>query len=172
MLGPLNRAHSMRDINLIRAPFNLGLRPLRPGHEPGTWRAPQALTEAGLVEALVPARIIDLQRPSYSTEPQPDTKLRNGPAIRSFNLRLADLVADTIGRGAFPLVIGGDCTILLGALAGARCSGPLSLVHVDGHSDFRHPAMTTTICRLARPPAWIWRLRRGAAKHCSPTGRA
>ena len=33
---------------LIRAPSNLGLRPLRPGHEPGTWQAPQALTEAGV----------------------------------------------------------------------------------------------------------------------------
>jgi arginase len=139
MLGPLNRALSMRDINLIRAPFNLGLRPLRPRHEPGTWRAPQALTEAGLIQALAPAQVIDLERPAYSTEPQPGTKLRNGPAIRSFNLRLADIVANTIGRGAFALIIGGDCTILLGALAGARRAGPLSLVHVDGHSDFRHP---------------------------------
>lgn len=129
----------MRDLCLIRAPFNLGLRPLRPGHEPGTWRAPQALTEAGLVEALTPAQVVDMERPAYSIEPQPDTKLRNGPAMRSFNLQLADIVADTIRRGAFPLIVGGDCTILLGVLAGARRSGPLSLVHVDGHSDFRHP---------------------------------
>lgn len=135
----LKRALSMCDICLIRAPFNLGLRPLRPGHEPGTWRAPQALTEAGLVEALTPAQVVDMERPAYSIEPQPDTKLRNGPAMRSFNLQLADIVADTIRRGAFPLIVGGDCTILLGALAGARRSGPLSLVHVDGHSDFRHP---------------------------------
>ncbi|PLP58177.1 arginase [Mesorhizobium loti] len=126
-------------MNLIRAPFNLGLRPLRSGHEPGTWRAPQALTEAGLVEALAPVQVIDLERPAYSIEPQPGTKLRNGPAIRSFNLRLADIVADAVGQAAFPLVVGGDCSILLGALAGARRSGPLSLVHVDGHSDFRHP---------------------------------
>ena len=42
-------------------------------------------------------------------------------------------------QGQFPLVVGGDCAVLLGALAGLRRSGPLSLVHVDGHSDFRHP---------------------------------
>ena len=41
--------------------------------------------------------------------------------------------------GEFALVVGGDCSILLGALAGARQSGPISLVHIDGHSDFRHP---------------------------------
>jgi arginase len=65
--------------------------------------------------------------------------LRNGHAIRRFNLDLADAVADALGRGAWPLVIGGDCSVLLGALAAARRSGTVALVHVDGHSDFRHP---------------------------------
>lgn len=129
----------MRNICLIRAPSNLGLRPLRPGHVPGTWRAPQALSEAGLIEALAPVRVVDLDRPAYSTEPQPGTKLRNGPAIRCFNLELAEIVAGALGQDEFPLVIGGDCSILLGALAAARRSDVVALVHVDGHSDFRHP---------------------------------
>lgn len=129
----------MRDICLIRAPSNLGLRPLRPGHVPGTWRGPEALTKAGLVEALMPAAIVDLERPAYSAEPERGTRLRNGHAIRRFNLELADAVANTLGRGEWPLVIGGDCSVLLGALAAARRSGPVALVHVDGHSDFRHP---------------------------------
>ncbi|RWP03836.1 MAG: arginase family protein [Mesorhizobium sp.] len=124
---------------LVRAPSNLGLRPLLPGHIPGTWRAPQALTEAGLIETLSPLKVVDLDRPAYSTEPQPGTRLRNGNAIRSFNLGLAEVVAGALGRGEFPLVVGGDCAVLLGALAAARRSGPLALVHVDGHSDFRHP---------------------------------
>ena len=129
----------MRDICLVRAPSNLGLRPLHPGHVPGTWRAPQALSEAGLVDVLAPARVVDLERPAYSTEPQPGTRLRNGPAIRRFNLDLAEIVAGALGQGEFSLVIGGDCSILLGALAAARRSDAVALVHVDGHSDFRHP---------------------------------
>ena len=129
----------MRDICLFRAPSNLGLRPLRPGHVPGTWRGPEALTKAGLVEALAPTAAVDLERPVYSAEPEPGTRLRNGHAIRRFNLELADAVADALGRGEWPLVIGGDCSVLLGALAAARRSGPVALVHVDGHSDFRHP---------------------------------
>jgi arginase len=52
---------------------------------------------------------------------------------------LADAVSAAVGAGEFPVVVGGDCSILLGALAGGRRLGPLSLVHVDGHSDFRHP---------------------------------
>lgn len=59
--------------------------------------------------------------------------------MRAFNLTLADEV-EAVGRvGDFPLVVGGDCSVLLGALAGQRRLGPLSLVQVDGHSDFRHP---------------------------------
>lgn len=59
--------------------------------------------------------------------------------MRAFNLALADEV-EAVGKvGDFPLVVGGDCSVLLGALAGQRRLGPLSLVHVDGHSDFRHP---------------------------------
>ncbi len=129
----------MPDICLIRAPSNLGLRPLQPGHVSGTWRAPQALTEAGLVETLAPVRIVDLERPAYSIEPQPGTRLRNGPAIRRFNFELAEIVAGALGRGEFPLIVGGDCSILLGALVAARRLGGVALVHVDGHSDFRHP---------------------------------
>ena len=59
--------------------------------------------------------------------------------MREFNLALAEVVRDARRKGEFALVIGGDCSILLGALAGAREEGPLFLIHVDGHSDFRHP---------------------------------
>jgi arginase len=127
------------DIVLVRAPSNLGLRPLREGHVPGAWRAPEALTAAGLVEALQPSEVLDLPRPDYEAGPQPGTNLRNGPAMRAFNLQLAGIVQAVVASRRFGLVVGGDCSILLGALAGARQSGPLSLVHIDGHSDFRHP---------------------------------
>jgi arginase len=130
----------VKPICLIRAPSNLGLRPLRPGHVPGTWRAPQALTEAGLLAAIAPAEVIDLERPVYHAEAEPGTMLRNGHSLRRFNLELAGRVEQAAAHDCFPLVLGGDCGILLGALAGRRRSGPLSLIHVDGHSDFRNPA--------------------------------
>lgn len=136
---PLARLDRHSHTTLIRAPSNLGLRSLRPGHEPGTWRAPQVLSEAGLVQALEPVRAIDLPRPKYDPEAQPNTRLLNGQTMRAFNLRLADTVAEVAAAGEFPVVVGGDCSILLGALAGIRRSTALSLVHIDGHSDFRHP---------------------------------
>lgn len=80
-----------------------------------------------------------LERPVYSPNSGPGTRIRNGTTLRAFNLRLAERVRDAGEAGEFALVVGGDCSILLGALAGAREAGALSLVHVDGHSDFRHP---------------------------------
>lgn len=126
-------------MRIILAPSNLGLRPLRPGHEPGGWRAPAALMAAGLESATDPGGIVELARPDYSAAAQPGTRLRNGPQMRRFNLVLADEVDRAVQDGQFALVVGGDCSVLLGALAGARRHGQLSLVHVDGHSDFRHP---------------------------------
>ena len=129
----------MHDICLILAPSNLGLRPLRPGHEPGTWQAPAALMKAGLADAVAPAETVALARPAYDTQTQPGTRLLNGHTLREFNLALAETVASAHESELFSLVVGGDCSITLGALAGLRPSGRLSLVYLDGHSDFRHP---------------------------------
>ncbi|AGO57423.1 arginase family protein [Serratia plymuthica] len=126
-------------MHIILAPTNLGLSPLRPGHVPGTWRAPQALMAQGLAQRLGAGAVTELPQPTYSPAAQPGTRIRNGHAIRAFTIALAAEVAAAQARGEFPLVVGGDCSILLGALAGSRRAGPLSLVHIDGHSDFRHP---------------------------------
>ena len=72
-------------MELIAVPSNLGLRPPSPGHEPGAWRAPQAMLDAGLGSRLAPDRLVELDRPPYK----------------------------------FALVLGGDCSILLGCLVGA-----------------------------------------------------
>jgi len=128
-----------KNICFINAPSNLGLHPPASGCEPGTWRAPHALMEAGLGAKLQPIDVCKLPRPTYYFEPQAGTRLRNGQAIRHFNETLATTVEDALRRAYFPVVIGGDCSILLGILAGVRRLHRVALVHVDGHSDFRHP---------------------------------
>ena len=124
---------------VIAAPSNLGLSPLWPGHEPGTWQAPAALVAAGLLQTVNARSFKELPRPRYSADECSGTRLRNGHAMREFNIALAGLVREASRESEFALVIGGDCSILLGALARARDAGPLCLIHIDGHSDFRHP---------------------------------
>lgn len=81
-------------MHVITAPSNLGLRPLRLDHEPGTWRAPAALIAAGLLEALGGPPVTQLPRPVYSPEPQAGTRIRNGRTMRDLNLALATAVRD------------------------------------------------------------------------------
>jgi arginase len=126
-------------ISLVLAPSNLGLRPTESGGQPGTWRAPQALIDAGLGRVLDAGEIVALDRPTYEFGAQAGTRIRNGLSIRTFSLKLSEKVRDILQRGRFPVVIGGDCSILLGGLHGMRRDGGRGLVHIDGHSDFFHP---------------------------------
>ncbi|NUT33310.1 MAG: arginase family protein [Hamadaea sp.] len=136
------------EIALITAPSSLGLRPLTPGHEPGAWRAPQALLDAGLADRVGATRVVALDHPDYDFEAQPGTRLRNGHTLRAYSLGLADAVTAALDAARFPLVVGGDCAVLLGCLVAARRAGRCGLVHVDGHNDFYHPNNYDTAARL------------------------
>ncbi|HMA51951.1 MAG TPA: arginase family protein, partial [Magnetospirillaceae bacterium] len=114
-----------------------GLRP-EGGKEPGTWRAPAALMKAGLQQAVGARNVAELPRPAYRMAAEPGTELRNGHEIRRFSLDLAEKVRAALVIGAFPLIIGGDCSVLLGALLGARQAGARGAIHIDGHSDFKY----------------------------------
>jgi arginase len=141
-------AAQARSIDLVLAPSNLGLRPAQGGGQQGAWRAPAALIAAGLKTRLRAKRALSLERPRYQVDAQPGTRIRNGNTIRAFSLEIADGVCHSIERGGFPIVVGGDCSVLLGALYGARLAGGKGLVHVDGHSDFFHPGNYDAEARL------------------------
>ncbi|HSY68037.1 MAG TPA: arginase family protein [Edaphobacter sp.] len=136
-------------ISLILAPSNLGLRPNENGSQPGAWRAPQVLMNAGLAAAVSATDVLSLKRPAYELEAQFGTTIRNGLSIRAFSFELGEKVHEVLRSGRFPLVVGGDCSILLGCLYGARLAGGRGLVHIDGHSDFFHPGNYDTANRLS-----------------------
>lgn len=124
---------------IICAPSNLGLRPEADGKEPRAWEAPLVLLAEGLQTAIGATDAEWLPRPEYRFDAEENTRIRNGHAIRNFSRDLAHLIGLRLSGGDFPVVIGGDCSILLGCLAGARASGRVGLLHIDGHSDFFHP---------------------------------
>jgi arginase len=137
--APLAARGSQRPVDLIMAPTNLGLRPSDTDTIPGTDHAAQVLMEAGLPQAIPFRRTETLTQLPYSRDAEPGTRLRNGSKIRRFNLEMADAVARSRRSGGFPLVIGGECSDLLGGLLGLRRAGGRGLVHLDGHSDFLTP---------------------------------
>ncbi len=125
---------------IILVPSNLGLNPLYEGHIPGTFQAPPVLMKHGLDKAFAAYDIITVPCPEYSPDSEPGTDILNGHKLRQLNLVLANEVESARRQRLKPVIIGGDCAILPGALLGSRRNeGQIALVHIDGHSDFRHP---------------------------------
>jgi arginase len=63
----------------------------------------------------------------------------NPRAIREYSPLLADAVAAVLGEGEFPVVLGGDCSILLGTMLALRRRGRYGLLYIDGDADFYQP---------------------------------
>jgi arginase len=118
---------------IVEAPSVLGLRPT------GVEDLPEALLEAGLAERLSARRAARVDPPPYDPRRDPDTGMLNPRAIRDHSIELAGAVGSVLDRGEFPIVLGGDCSILLGNLLALRRRGRYGLLFVDGHADFYQP---------------------------------
>jgi len=133
-----------RSIALIEAPSNLGLAPPAPAKEPGARRMASRLRELGLRERLGAVDAGELPPPPYSPQRDDATGIRNVRAIVDYSVALAAAVDAQLNANRFPLVIGGDCSILLGCLLGLRPRGRHGLVFVDGHQDLQTPSVSRT----------------------------
>lgn len=146
-------------ITVVSAPSNLGLSPPQATSVPGCAKAPEALREAGLHRALAAAgdatgpgvadggtvlggRYVDDARPG-------SRRLRNQDAIVDHSHRLAGRLGQVLDGGGVPLVLGGDCSILVGAGIALARRGRYGLVHLDGHTDFRNPGNSDRCASLA-----------------------
>src|SRR6266568_3515332 len=139
---------SAMPISLLSAPTNLGLRPPVATATPGCAKAPEVLRAAGLYARLDAADAGLVVCPRYVDDALPG-RLRNQDAILDYSTRLADRLGALIVSGQRPLVLGGDCSLLLGVGLVLRRLGRYGLVHVDGHTDFRHPGNSAQCASLA-----------------------
>ncbi|WP_020513195.1 arginase family protein, partial [Paractinoplanes globisporus] len=135
----------MRRIAVLDAPSNLGLRPPTATSVPGCAKAPGALRDHGLLTRLGARDAGCLTPPRYDPgDWRPGDGVAHASQIAAYSRKLADRIGAILDAGEFPVILGGDCSILLGSgLAmhrlGEAVGGRIGLVFVDGHSDFRHP---------------------------------
>ena len=130
-------------LGLIGVPFNsAGL----PG---GEARGPAALRAAGLLAALGRAGdVIDYGDVLFE-EPTPERDPASGIVAPRVLARMVAATGEAVGRvladGRLPVVVGGECPLLLGCLAAARdAHGEVGLLFVDGHEDAWPPHRSTT----------------------------
>lgn len=122
----------MSDVVVIEVPFD-GYG--RPGNQA---RTPRALREAGLLDlpGTLRATTTTLDLPPPTPERGRDTSLINEPALLAVVEGLRREVGTALADGRTPLVVGGDCTTLLGIVPalGDRIGAAAVLV-LDGHED-------------------------------------
>lgn len=118
---------------ILEAPSVLGLFPRGVEHLPG------ALLDAGLAGALGARHAGLVTPPPYDPQRDPATGLLNPIALRDYAHTLADATGEVLDSGDVPIVLGGDCSIVLGTLLALRRRGRYGLLHIDGHADFYQP---------------------------------
>jgi arginase len=125
----------MAGIAVLEAPSALGHVP---GHR-GVERAPAVLLEAGIAAGLEAAEAGRVEAHGYSAARDPETRTMNVGPLVDYSSRLADAVGEVVDAERFALVLGGDCSILLGTMLALRRRGRYGLLYIDGHADFWQP---------------------------------
>jgi arginase len=105
----------------------------------GVERAPGVLLGAGLADGLAARRAGRVPAEGYSAIRDPQTQVLNPQALASYSSILADAVAAILDEGQLPVVLGGDCSILLGAALALRRRGRYGVLYIDGDADFYQP---------------------------------
>ena len=131
-------------ITVIDAPSNLGLRPPKPGKIPGVHKLAGALRSFGILSRLHATDGGSVTPPTYSPALDPKIGVRNAEALAAYSLKLSDAVQQIIQHGGFPVVLGGDCSILIGNMLALRRVGHFGLIFIDGHTDYATPQTSGT----------------------------
>jgi arginase len=129
-------------LDVIGAPSSAG------AYAPGQERAPEALRAAGLLASLDERGIAVVDRgdvPGFRWRvDRANPRAMNVEVVAGVARDVADQVAEGLEEGAAILVLGGDCTVELGTVAGASRdagdAGEIGLIYVDLDTDLNTPA--------------------------------
>jgi arginase len=119
---------------ILEAPSRLGLS------TGGVAMLPKALLAAGFAEKIGARLGGEVVPPDHDPRVDAATGVLNLAGIASYTITLADAIGPLLEAGDMPVVLGGDCSILLGCLLAARRRGRSGLLFLDGHADFFQPA--------------------------------
>ena len=111
----------------------------------GTEEAPAAFRRRGLPDRVGASDHGDLAVRVTGPVRDPRTGIVGYPSVRDMVTRLRPAVAGLVAAGRRPLVLGGCCALVMGAVAGARDAvGRVGVLNVDGHIDAYDGATSPT----------------------------
>jgi arginase len=128
----------MRRVRVLGAATSAGT------HHAGQERAPDALRAGGFVQRLEAAGLVvtdlgNVARDTFRVD-RTGGPVRNAAATTSAARAVADAVEEAADPDEVLVVLGGDCTVTLGVLAGLQRAYPdTGLIYFDGDSDLNMP---------------------------------
>ena len=118
---------------ILHVATNLGLRP------GGVERLGNVLLEMGLADRISATIEPSLKAPPFNDTIDPSIGAHNVQAVADLAVAQANRVEAILRAGDFPLVLGGDDSVLFGCLLAMRRMGSVGLYLLDGHTDFWNP---------------------------------
>jgi arginase len=119
-------------VQVITAASILGLKPTGVEQLASTLLAKGLISKIGAAETIVEVPTInhlyDAHRPAES--------ILNLLPLKQFSLSLSNTIQRHVSNENFLLVLGGDCSILIGVMLGLKRKGTYGLFFIDGHADF------------------------------------
>ncbi len=123
---------------LLDGPSNLGLRPPAAGTVPGCYKLAGAIRDQGFLQRIGAADAGYVTPPRYNREGwKPGDGVFNADEIATYSVKLADRLTRLFDEDRFVVLLGGECSILLGPALALKRRGRYGVVYIDGHSDFR-----------------------------------
>ena len=123
---------------VVDGPSNLGLRPPVEGTVPGCYKLAGALRDQRIVERIGAADAGCVVPPRYDRGGwKPGDGVFNADAMASYSVRLADRIGALLDDEKFVVLLGGECSNLLGPALALKRRGRYGVVYLDGHSDLR-----------------------------------
>jgi len=129
-------------INIFEFPSNLGLKKKEFEVEPGVKLLPNWLRINQFHNLIAPDQSFTLVPPDYAMDLDEESGVRNADKIIEYAKDQAELLSKFINRDSFAIIIGGDCSILIGNALALKQKGDYGLFFLDGHTDYVSPEVS------------------------------
>ncbi|MFG1816571.1 arginase family protein [Kribbella sp. NPDC049174] len=123
---------------VLDGPSNLGLRPPVTGAVPGCYKLAGAIRDQGFLQRIGAGDAGCVTPPRYDREGwKPGDGVFNAEGIATYTVKLADRLTKLFDEERFVVLLGGECSNVLGPALALKRRGRYGVVYLDGHSDFR-----------------------------------
>ncbi|CAN5718159.1 arginase [soil metagenome] len=123
-----------RNLEILGVPMDLGQG--RRGVDMGPSAIRYARLKRGLEELGYGVEYLENVEPPIPELAFASGELRHLSAVRDVCEKVAQQAQGMIGRGAFPLFLGGDHSISIGTVSGVAAEGRSGVIWLDAHADF------------------------------------